>query len=126
MLKNNGRFLLSLYLSLCEHVKSLFSDSIRKINKRLPPKKRKRLKGFITLGPLVWILRNYKKGKYACLFSEIDVDLRNAAAHFMYEFLNDKIRYGDNKTISTLDLLFKHGKISALLAILFANKTKFD
>lgn len=115
---------LSLYLSECERIKSLFLDSIRKINKKLPPKKRQRLKGFITLGPLITILRNYKKGKYAYLFSEIDVELRNGVAHFSYEFLNDKIQYGDNKTISTLALLFKYRKISALLAILFGNKTK--
>jgi len=115
---------LSLYLSLCELVKNLFSDSIRKINKRLATKKRKRLKSFITLGPLIWILRNYKKGKYSYLFSEVDVDLRNAAAHFSYEFLDDRIKYGNNKTISTLHLLLKYRKISALLAILYASKTK--
>lgn len=114
---------LSLYLSECEQIKSLFLDSVKKVNKKLLPKKRERLKGFITLGPMINILKNYKNGKYGPLFSEVDVDLRNAIAHLTYEFSDDEIEYG-NKKISTLDLIFKFRKVSALVAILFGNKLK--
>jgi len=115
--------LLSLYQCECEQIKSFFLDSIKKVNKRLPPKKRERLKSFVTLGPMIRILKNYKKGKYVSLFSEVDVDLRNAVAHFAYEFSDDEIEYAGKK-ISTLGLVFKFRKVSALVAILFGNKLK--
>lgn len=114
---------LSLYLSGCEQIKDFFLDSIKKANKKLPPKKRERFRGFVTLSPLINTLKKYKNGKYAPLFSEIDVDLRNAAAHLTYEFSDDEIIY-DNKKITTLDLILKYRMISALVAILFGNKMK--
>ena len=115
---------LSLYLSQCEQIKSLFEDYILKVNRRLPEKKRECLKSFVTLGPLISVLKKYKSGKYAHLFTEIDVDLRNAVAHLKYDFVDDEVGYGKNKRITTHNLIFKYRMISALLAILFGNKTK--
>jgi len=116
--------LLSLYLWECEVTKNLFREQlIKNINAHLPPKRRVKIGKHVTLGPFVEVMKRYRKGKYVDLFSDINVDLRNAFAHFKFDFPDDEILYF-NKSISTLDLIYNYRKITALPVVLYLSREK--
>jgi hypothetical protein len=92
--------------SWVENIKSLFQQYVRVIYTHLPKKEQKRinLPRQLTLGPVMKVLRAYKNGRYTNLFSDINVDLRNAIAHFNISFGDKDISYNDD-VISGSELL---------------------
>lgn len=106
-----------------ESIKSLFLPYVREIHKRLPKKVRKRikLKSILTLGPVMKVLRKYKRGKYKGLFSDINIDLRNSIAHFTTSFGEENVFYkvkGKDEPISGHDFLLIVKKLVFLDAVL--------
>jgi len=106
--------------SIVEHVKLLFLPYIGDIFKHLPPIDRKgksKPSRRTTLGPVMDILRIYKRRKYVDLFSDINVALRNSIAHFTISFCEEDIFYNSNP-ISGGDFLLLVYKLKLLYAVL--------
>jgi hypothetical protein len=106
-----------------ESIKSLFLPYVKEIFNALDEKVQKRLfkKGklpsTLTLGPVMKVLREYKKGKYKDLFSDINVNLRNSIAHFTISFGEKNISYNGGH-ISGSEFLLLVIKLELLDAIL--------
>jgi len=111
------------YLFWVEQVKSILLPFVERIYNTIPKTEREKKKivkpNFrSTLRLVMTVLINYRNGKYSDLFSDIDVDLRNAIAHPNIDFGETKIMY-DNKSISGLDLITLIRKMALLFTILY-------
>lgn len=117
--------LISLYCWSCEMIKNFLLDIALKIYHDLEGKE---WQGFMTLAPFVGIINRYKNGKYAFLFSEINVDLRNSFVHGKIDFLNDEMEYYDSngkmKSLRLDAFLSKYKKMAPLYATLFFTRKK--
>ena len=114
----------SIYVFWCEQIKALFVDFIRDINNSLPVNEREKLR-YPTLTPVTSILSKYKNKKYADLFSDVDCDLRNAFAHFGFDFddKRDEIIYRKRR-ISSVKFLSLVRKMAALFTVLYSQQPK--
>lgn len=127
--------LCALYLFVVEQINTLFLGYIVKIYYTLPEDVRKRDKikkpnSKSTLRPVINVLQKYKSRQYSNLFSDIDINLRNAIGHFSFHFGEKDIIY-NGKTISGQDFLILIRKMVILFQILlgtpqkiFANEAK--
>lgn len=117
--------LLSLYCWSCEIIKNFLLEVAIEIYRALEGKE---WQGFMTLTPFVGIMSRYKNGRYAYLFSEIDVDLRNSFVHGKIGFLNDEMEYYDSRgkrySLELAVFLSKYKKIPPLYATLFFCRKK--
>ena len=112
--------LLSLYCWICEMIKNFLLDVAFKIYRDL---ENKEWQGFLTLAPFVGIMNRYKNGRYAFLFSEIDVDLRNSFVHGRIDFLNGEMKYYDSrgkKKVLKLDTFISKYKKMPRYTLLFS------
>jgi len=82
--------LLSLYCWWCEMIKNQLTPIANKIYKSSTGKD---FKNFMMLGKFMEIVCSYNNGKFAKIFSEIDVDLRNSFAHGNIDFPNNEVLY---------------------------------
>lgn len=117
--------ILSLYCWVCEMIKNSLSDVAIKIYRNLESRE---WKGFMTMTPFVKTMSRYKNRKYAFLFSEIDVDLRNSFVHGKIQFPYIEIEYRDSdnqkKQLKLEAFLTKYKKIAPLYATLFLYRRK--
>jgi len=114
--------LCSLYLFWVEQIKTLFLPYIERIYYAIPKNVRKKERirkanSKSTITPVLDVLRKYKNGKYSALFSDINVELRNAIAHFNFYFGETDITY-DGRTISGQDFLVLVKNVTLLFPIL--------
>jgi hypothetical protein len=114
----------SIYVFWCEQIKALFLDFIADINASLPVNEREKFR-YPTLTPVISILKKYKKKKYADLFSDVNCDLRNAFAHFSFDFDDKSNEIVHSKgRISSVEFLSLLRKMGALFTVLYSQQTK--
>lgn len=118
--------LLSVYCWWSEVIKNLLSEVAKKIFQELRGKKWE--KEFMTMGPFLCIMNEYKNGKYSPLFSDINLDLRNSFVHGKIDFPNNEIIYydpkGEEKKMSLKDFLSHFKKLPPLCTYLFAYRLR--
>lgn len=116
--------LLSLYCWWCEMIKNQLTPIAKKIYKS---SKGKDFKKIMMLRKFMEIVCSYGNGKFAKIFSEIDVDLRNSFAHGNIYFPNNEVVYFKKTTELRLPLeevYFKFRMIPAVYAHLFSYPQK--
>ena len=118
--------LLSVYCWWCEAIKNVLSEVAIKIYQSLKGKEWE--KEFITIGPFINVMNEYRGGKYASLFLDITVDLRNSFVHGKVDFPNNEVVYYDSKEaekkISLKDFLSQFKRLPPLCTYLFAYRLK--